>query len=154
MSKKLRMLAAAAVLASAAIATQAPSASAWDCTPGYWKNHTSAWPGMATSKTGVTMNLSPSTRVGDVFPGANVTADWTLLQALQGGGGTGTAGAEMILVRAATARLLNAAFDHEKAALDRIPADTSAAIVGGDRATMIALGARYDTLNNGVCKTS
>jgi hypothetical protein len=142
MSKKLRMLAAAAVLASAAIATQAPSASAWDCTPGYWKNHTSAWPGMATSKT------------GDVFPGANVTADWTLLQALQGGGGTGTAGAEMILVRAATARLLNAAFDHEKAALDRIPADTSAAIVGGDRATMIALGARYDTLNNGVCKTS
>jgi len=103
MSKKLRMLAAAAVLASAAIATQAPSASAWDCTPGYWKNHASVWPGMATSKTGVTMNLSPSTRVGDVFPGANVTANWTLLQALQGGG-TGTSGAEIILVRAATAR--------------------------------------------------
>src|SRR4029078_9320549 len=88
MSKKLRMLAAAAVLASAAIATPAPSASAWDFNPGYWKNHTSAWPGMATSKTGVTMNLSPSTRVGDVFPGANVIADCTPLQAPHRGRGT------------------------------------------------------------------
>jgi hypothetical protein len=148
------MLAAVAVLASAAIATQAPSASAWDCTPGYWKNHTSVWPGMATSKSGATLNLSPSTRVGDVFPGAKVTADWTLLQALQGNGGPGTDGAEIILVRAAAARLLNAGFDHEKAALDRIPADTSAAITSGDRPTMIALGKRYDILNNGVCAAS
>jgi hypothetical protein len=153
MSKKVRLLAVAAAVAAAVIAAQAPAASAWDCTPGYWKNHTSVWPGTVTSKNGVTMNLSPSTRVGDVFPGAKVTADWTLLQALQGGGGQGTAGAEIILVRAATARLMNAAIDHEKAALDRIPADTSAAIASGDRPTMIALGGRYDVLNNGVCRS-
>lgn len=154
MSKKVRMLAVAAALAAAVIAAQAPAASAWDCTPGYWKNHTSVWPGMATSKSGVTMNLSPSTRVGDVFPGAKVTADWTLLQALQGGGGSGTAGSEIILVRAATARLMNAALDHEKAALDRVPADTSAAITSGNRDAMVALGARYDVLNNGVCRAA
>ena len=78
-----------------------------------------------------------------------------LVQALPGGGGSPAPGAGVggVLVHGHV-RLLNAAFDHEKAALDRIPADTSAAITGGDRPTMIALGARYDTLNNGVCKAS
>jgi hypothetical protein len=149
MPRRLRLVLVAALAASAVVAAQAPTpASAWDCTPGYWKNHTDTWPGTVASKNGVTMSLAPNTPVSSVFSGANVTANWTLLQALQGGGGSGTAGAEIILVRAATARLLNAANDHEWAALDRITSDTSAAIKSGNRDRMITLGAFYDGLNN------
>jgi hypothetical protein len=154
MITRLRLFAVAVLAASAVLAAQAPSASAWDCTPGYWKNHVDTWPGLVTSASGAQLNLSPDTKVGDLFAGANVTKDKTLLEALQGGGGTGSAGAEKILMRAAVARLLNAGFDNEKLALDRIRTNTSDAISSGDRDAMTTLGTFYDNINNGVCGLS
>ena len=148
------MLAVAAALAAAVIAAQAPAASAWDCTPGYWKNHTSAWPGVATSKSGATFNLSPSTRVGDAFEAPRQRRTGRSCRHCRAAADRERPAPRSTPVRAATARLMNAAVDHEKAALDRIPADTSAAIASGSRDAMIALGSRYDALNNGVCRAA
>ena len=62
-------------------------------TPGFWKNHLDAWTGYA-----------PSQLVSSVFSGANAPqASATLLQALEFNGGSGVAGAERILLRAAVA---------------------------------------------------
>jgi hypothetical protein len=73
------------------------------CTPGFWKNHTSAWFGTG---------FSPSQLTSSVFsiPGSlSSLGSKTLLQSLNGGGGTGVLGAAKILLRAAVAALLNAA---------------------------------------------
>ena len=155
MSKKLRMLAAAAVLASAAIATQAPSASAWDCTPGYWKNHTENW--QEAKPTGLF-----SAKFSDGTSGVLVGV--TLEQALAGGGGPGVAGAELILARAATASYLNAAHEglgfpwrRNAEGLEGRPplvATVVAALESGDRATMLALATRLDADNNLGCPLS
>jgi hypothetical protein len=53
------------------------------------------------------------------FTGFNTTvADWTLLRALDGGGGSGLAGAQQILARAAVAALLNASHPEINYAID------------------------------------
>lgn len=71
------------------------------CTPGYWKNHTDSWG---------PSGYAPGDLVGGVFDlsGYSMLASDTLLEALQYKGGNGLDGAARILLRAATAALLNA----------------------------------------------
>lgn len=117
------------------------------CTPGYWKNHTDSWAG-----TGYT----PGQTVGSVFSGASAfpsLASQTLLQALQGGGGPGTLGAAKILLRAATAALLNAAHsgvDYTRTTAE-ILADVNSALTSNSRDTMLTLASELDGDNNLGC---
>jgi hypothetical protein len=117
------------------------------CTPGYWKNHTDSWAG-----TGYT----PGQTVGSVFSGASAfpsLASQTLLQALQGGGGPGTLGAARILLRAATAALLNAAHsgvDYPRTTAE-ILADVSSALTSNSRDGMLTLASELDGDNNLGC---
>lgn len=122
------------------------------CTPGFWKTHTDVWE-----------EADPTDLFSDHFSDgtSGVLVGRTLLQALDGGGGPGVAGAELILARAATAAFLNAA--HEglgfpwrrfSTGLDGRPplVDTVvAALESGDRATMLALADRLDADNNLGC---
>lgn len=117
------------------------------CTPGYWKNHTDSWAGTG---------YSPSQTTGSVFSGASAfpsLASQTLLQSLQGGGGSGTTGAARILLRAAVAALLNAAHsgvDYPRTTAE-ILADVNAALTSNSRSTMLALAAELDDDNNSGC---
>lgn len=125
------------------------------CTPGYWKNHTESWE-----------EFLPGQTLNTVFVGG--PSDVTMLQALQGGGGGGVEGARKILLRAATASVLNAA--HESLAYpirrNSAPANSSytfrgeelqlrpavsAALASNDRAHMLELARVLDDLNNLGC---
>ncbi|HEX2641512.1 MAG TPA: hypothetical protein VHU81_00865 [Thermoanaerobaculia bacterium] len=120
------------------------------CTPGYWKNHTDSW---------TAAGLSPSQTTVSVFSGASAfpsLGSATLLQSLQGGGGPGTLGAAKILLRAATAALLNAAHpgvDYTRTAAD-IVADVNAALTSNNRDTMLDLASELDADNNLGCPLS
>ncbi|HEV2856454.1 MAG TPA: hypothetical protein VHC97_26945 [Thermoanaerobaculia bacterium] len=120
------------------------------CTPGYWKNHTGSW---------AASGYSPSQTVVSVFSGASAfpsLASQTLLQALQGGGGPGTLGAAKILLRAATAALLNAAHpgvDYPRIST-QIISDVNAALASNNRDAMLALATALDNDNNGGCPLS
>jgi hypothetical protein len=134
---------------------QTPVASAHGCTPGYWKNHTENW--------GRT-SFSPSQTVGNTFrievsPGNFISSPFvpslrslTLLQALQGGGGPDLAGAQQILLRAATSALLNAAGvpDYGLRTGD-VTYLVNQALATNDRDQILALATRLDNLNNRVC---
>ena len=116
------------------------------CTPGYWKNHTESWAGTG---------LTPGQTVGSVFnAGAFPSlASSTLLDALQGGGGSGTIGAARILLRAAVAALLNAGHaevDYPRTTASII-ADVNAALASGSRSAMLALAGELDEDNNLGC---
>jgi hypothetical protein len=111
------------------------------CTPGYWKNHTSAWQCYTTDQT-----------VGSVFTGVDASLSGeTLLQALQGGGGTGLVGAETILLRAATAALLNACRLNYPLGQTQIISMVNAALATGDRTQILALATTLDNYNNLGC---
>jgi hypothetical protein len=117
------------------------------CTPGYWKNHTSSWAG-----TGYT----PGQTTGSVFSGASAfpsLAGKTLLQSLQGGGGPGTLGAATILLRAATAALLNAGHSGVDYPLTQaqIISQVNAALASNNRDTMLSLAGTLDGDNNLGC---
>ena len=83
----------------------------------------------------------------------------SLIEALDYPGGTGLQGARMILLRAGVAALLNAAdpdINYDTSLYDEpseVMAAVQAALDSDDRATMIALAAILDGLNNGVCNT-
>lgn len=132
------------------VTTPPPEPGDEGCTPGYWKNHTGSW---------AASGYSPSQTVSSVFSGAGAfpsLAGQTLLQALQGGGGPGTLGAAKILLRAATAALLNAAHpgvDYTRTAADII-ADVNAALASGSRDRMLALASALDGDNNLGCPLS
>lgn len=117
------------------------------CTPGYWKNHADSWP--ATG-------YAPSQTAGSVFTipgGISSLASKTLLQTLNGGGGSGAIGGAKILLRAATAGLLNASHPgvaYTTSASDLITA-VNAALATGERSVMIALAASIDHDNNLGC---
>jgi hypothetical protein len=125
------------------------------CTPGYWKNHTDNWEE-------TTPDASFSSTFSDGTTG--VLGGLTLEQALAGGGGSGLAGAELILARAATAAFLNAAHEglgypwrRDAVGLDGRPplvATVIAALESGDRARILALAARLDADNNLGCPLS
>lgn len=117
------------------------------CTPGYWKNHEDSWAGTG---------YSPDQTTGSVFSGASAfpsLASQSLLQSLQGGGGSGTLGGARILLRAAVAALLNAAhpdMDYPRTTAE-ILADVNAALTSNNRNTMLALASALDSDNNLGC---
>ncbi len=116
------------------------------CSPGYWKNHPESW---------VISGLSPTQTVESVFdvPDAFGLDNTTLMQALQGGGGSGLVGAAKILLRAATAALLNAAHPGVDYPLttQQIITDVNTALSSGNRKLMLQLAATLDNYNNLVC---
>jgi hypothetical protein len=118
------------------------------CTPGYWKQsqHFDSW-----TPTG----YNPNQTLESVFdvPNSLGLDDQTLLQALNFNGGSGTAGASRILLRAAVAALLNAA--HPDIDYPRSPAqviaDVNAALASNNRNTMLTLASALDADNNLGC---
>lgn len=151
---------AAAVLTLAMLAIAAAPAvnifavtvgDAHGCTPGFWKNHPLAW-----------QEYTPSTLVHQAGFGTNLPQSGdTLQQALSYGGGSGVDGARRILLRAATAAMLNAAHDSLDYPLRRwqSPPDPSgfmpivkSLLAGTDRAAMLAYADYLDRINNsGTC---
>jgi hypothetical protein len=150
------------------------------CTPGYWKNHLDQW--TQTNYLGVP--LEPTQPVGSVFaiPGnLSALADDTLLRALSYPGGPGLAGAARILLRAATAGLLNFThvglnninsvcrgyhgFYHYYCApevynpedgnlpcmINNLVTEVNAALQSQNRDTMIYLASQIDIDNNTTC---
>jgi hypothetical protein len=117
------------------------------CTATYWKSHTASWAGTG---------YDPGQIVGSVFSGASAfpsLASETLLQALQGGGGVDTLGGAKILLRAATAALLNAATPAVAypRTVDQVLADVNGALASNIRNTMLALATELDNDNNLGC---
>jgi hypothetical protein len=114
------------------------------CTPGYWKQtqHFGSYPAQITPD---------FTTLGDAgfIPLHGVDSDTTVTDALSLKGGKGEAGAERILLRAASAGLLNAySLSYPIAPGDLIDL-VNAAIASGDRSTMISLAGDIDDDNNG-----
>jgi hypothetical protein len=115
------------------------------CTPGYWKNHPEAW-----DYTG----YSPDDLVKDVWSEAEAcVGDLTLLEALDGGGGPSFCDKVEILLRAATASLLNASSTEVDFTLSvsEIVDGGNEAIASGDKYTVLALASDLDYLNNSGC---
>ena len=118
------------------------------CTPGFWKNHRAAW---------APSGFSPGQTAGSVFSAASAfptLASKTLLQSLQGGGGSGTAGAARILLRAATAALLNSAhpdLDYPRTTAAVITA-VNAALASNSRSAMLTLATALDNDNQLGCR--
>ena len=145
----------AGLFLAVAPSAQAESIGMQGCTPGYWKNHTSNW-----------QEAQPTTLFSDRFSDgtSGVLAGKTFLDTLQGGGGTGVSGAELILARAATAAYLNAAHEgvgypwrRDSKGLDGRPAlvkTVVAALESGNRSKMLALAKRLDADNNLGCPLS
>jgi hypothetical protein len=147
-------LLAAAVLAGGTAAS-ATSSGAQGCTPGYWKNHTYNWP-QAPGDGDALGRYTTTRKVSTVFANSGVHANTTLLDALSLQGGSTLDGARGILLRAATAAVLNA--DHEGLGypLRRpvfIPL-VNTALGGTSRSAMISLASRLDTANNLGCPLS
>ncbi|GAA4447347.1 hypothetical protein GCM10023189_03620 [Nibrella saemangeumensis] len=116
------------------------------CSPGYWKNNPNSW---------VTTNYSPAQTVESVFevPDNLGLDNATLLEAVQGGGGSGVVGAAQTLLRAATTALLNAYHGDVDYPLTQaqIIAQVNAALSSGNRDTMLKLASTLDKYNNLVC---
>ena len=150
-------------LVGAMLATALPAAAVTvgtteGCTPGYWKQsqHFDSW-----------QEYSPNQTISSAFPGLSPTllsryGSTTLLQALNFQGGTGVAGAERILLRAAVAALLNAAYDplaypwQRNGSQYRPPLVSTVvnALNSGDRTRMLNLAAQLDRDNNLGCPLS
>jgi len=116
------------------------------CSPGYWKNHTGSW---------ATTGYSPGQTAGSVFnlSGFPSLAGKTLLQSIQGGGGPGTLGAATVLMRAATAALLNASSSGVDYPLTQaqVISQVNAALASNNRDTMLSLAGTLDGDNNLGC---
>ena len=115
------------------------------CTPGFWKNHTTAW---------TSVPASPDALVSSVFSGADSSlASATLLQALSFKGGSTLAGAEQILLRAGVAAYLNAGsgsgVNYALSQTD-VVIMVNAAIASQDRATITNAAEKLDGYNNGL----
>ena len=115
------------------------------CTPGYWKNHPKKW--AATGYT-TTMTVEDVFDVPDVF---NLDSK-TLLQALSFLGGPYKLGSARILLRAATAAVLNAAHPDVDYPLTEaeIISQVNTALLGS-RAQMLTLKTTLDMYNNLGC---
>lgn len=116
------------------------------CTPAYWKNHTGSWPptGYSTTQT-VSSVFSQSV----LYPSGTAS----LLAALSFDGGPGVNGAAEILLRGATAALLNAAHpsvNHPRLT-SAVIADVNNALASQNRDTMLSLAAILDADNNLGC---
>jgi len=116
------------------------------CTPGYWKNHTDSWPPTGYSPTQTVSSVFAQSTLYPVGPSH-------MLNALGFAGGPGVDGAAEILLRAATAALLNAS--HPGVSYPRtapsVVADVNSALASQSRDTMLALAAALDADNNRGC---
>lgn len=116
------------------------------CTPGYWKNHPDAW-----TATGYSMTQT----VEDVFdvPALfNYLGSKTLLQALKFKGGPYKVGAARILLRHATAAVLNASHPDVEYPLDTVSIINQVnSALTGSRSNMLSLKRQLDTYNNLGC---
>jgi hypothetical protein len=138
------LLSAAAPVAATTVGTTQ------GCTPGYWKNHPQSW-----------QEVSPSQSIVSVYSGASASpyGGLSLLQGLSLQGGLGVTGAQQILLRAAIAALLNAAYDpllypwQRDGSAFRPPliSTVNAALTSGDRTTILALATQLDADNNLGC---
>ena len=156
MKRLIAGMAAALVVGLLGVATPAPAGATnighEGCTPGYWKNHTDNW-----------QEAKPTTIFANRYSAgtSGVLIGLTFKDTLQGGGGPGVAGAELILARAATAAYLNAAHEglgypwrRVSEGLDGRPPlvpTVNEALASGDRDTMLALASRLDDDNNLGC---
>ncbi len=138
---------ACSIVAGGVVSASATNIGNEGCTPGYWKNHTSNW-----------QEYSPNQTLDSVFLNTNLGkySKTTLSQALALKGGTGVDGATQILLRAATASVLNAAHEGlgyplRRAGSDGIFAQVRKALASGDRATILNLAKKLDNLNNLGC---
>ena len=148
------------------------------CTPGYWKNHTDNWQEYAPTTT-VSRMLASLQIVNNKYVFTNYAfpaelakyGSLTMAQALALKGGPGADGAAQILLRAATAAYLNAAYDvvpdgsqglfypyrrYRDTTIDGVTypglqASVTAALSSLDRATMINLAGALDQANNLGC---
>jgi hypothetical protein len=112
------------------------------CTPGYWKNHTSAWD-----------VYSPSTTLGQVFTNTGTLSSRTFAQALAFGGGSSLTAAKQILLRAAVAALLNAVDGDVDYSLSgqQVITRVNRALASNNRSTILNLANNLDTRNNAGC---
>ena len=112
------------------------------CTPGYWKNHTSAWD-----------FYTPSTTLGSVFTNTGTLSSRTFQQALSFGGGSTIQGAKQILLRAAVAALLNSVDNVVDYSLSRqqVSNRVNQALASNNRSTILNLANNLDTRNNAGC---
>jgi len=142
----------------------------WAFTPGFWKTHTTdkgkgnrnAWPYTAYETTDLLGNVFDATLLNAYTLKGKTLDQYTLLQALNFQGGNTIVGALQILLRSATASLLNASF-HEVMHEDCIGENghfpyssaeiiqmVNAAISSGNRETIIGLYEELDVINNGI----
>jgi hypothetical protein len=130
----------------AGLSTGTTPSTASGCSPGYWKNHASAW-----GPTG----LAPSQTLEAVFdvPNQYGVDNVSLGNALLFGGGSGATGAAKILLRAAVAALLNASHPNLQYPLSpqQVVTQVNAALATNNRATMLDLASRLDGYNNAAC---
>ncbi len=127
------------------------------CTPGFWKNHTAGSP---SGKEAWTLTgYDPSQLVSSVF--TEIPQDYsteiggsTLLEALSFTGGEDLDGAARILLRAAVAALLNAAYEPPiNYPLDETEITDQVHLALGfqDRDAILALAEQLDMYNNLGC---
>jgi hypothetical protein len=117
------------------------------CTPGYWKNHTDNWE-----------EYRPTSLVRWVFslPASHPYAQTTLLDALKLRGGPGVDGATQILLRAASAAVLNAAheglgYPYRRYTQFQVISKVQDALASGDRKQILDLATTLDEANNLGC---
>jgi hypothetical protein len=146
------------------------------CTPGYWKNHTDVWQEYHASES-VSHMLRSSLSGGTDYTFPSILSQYgsiSMLDALKLKGGSGADGGAQILLRAATAGILNAAYDvvpdgsqglfypyrrYQSVTINGvtypalIPAVT-AALNSLDKDTMVNLAAQIDAANNLGCPLS
>jgi hypothetical protein len=131
------------------LTVRAPTTLALGCTPGFWSQNgirRNAWPA----------GYAPGDPVSSVFEVGGYHGSATLLEALQGYRGSRTArntvaGGTEILLRAATAAVLNAArfgSAYPAASVAWIIAEVDAAIDTGSRPAIIELAEMLDEWNN------
>ena len=115
-------------------------------TPGYWKNHPSAWPIPTTTTLG-----SVFTAMSSVTNCRTVTANASLMTALSYKGGRDYCGKLEILLRAATAAYLNELHfgaTYPIGSTGELQAMVNAAIASRDLNKIISLATYLDVLNN------
>jgi hypothetical protein len=116
------------------------------CTPGYWKQtqHSDSWE-----------FYRPHQTLGEVFdiPNRYGLDDRSLLEALSFRGGSTNTAAARILLRAATAGLLNASHSEIEYPLTRTELidAVNAALASNNRETMLSLASQLDEYNNEGC---
>ena len=108
------------------------------CTPGYWKHdqHFDSWPApYVPTGPGATLLKDIFNLNGFTNLDGDATADDTLLEGLNYKGGRDLAGAAQILLRAASAAVLNAASFNYPLSLAQIKTVVNNALASGDRDT-------------------